>query len=353
MSVISNPNILVTGGTGFIGSHTLLELASAGYKPFVIDSGVNSSPPAVMQRVNELTGTKIPWHDVDLRNKSALERYFAERKTEGVSFNSVIHFAALKAVGESVEQPLKYYENNVGGTINLLDAMLSADIGEIVFSSSATVYGEPASLPITEDAPTVRPNSPYGETKLMMEWALQSVARAHDIKVTLLRYFNPMGAHSSGKLGEDPKGVPNNLFPIMMRIATGRLEKLKVYGNDWKTNKNGYKVQKGGDNTPVRDYIHIEDLARAHVLALGHAGIFNLGTGTGTTVLEMVAAFNKALGREIPIEIVGRRDGDVPELMADASKAARELSWKPQYSVQDATEHGVKFALDNPNGYEG
>ena len=353
MNAKNNPNILVTGGTGFIGSHTLVELVKKGYKPFVIDNGVNSSSVAVMQRVNKLTGVDIPWHDVDLTDSGELKEYFKDRETDGVRFDSVIHFAALKSVGESVDKPMVYYENNVGGTFNLLHAMLDAEISKIVFSSSATVYGEPDKLPVTEDSPTRRPNSPYGETKLMMEWALQSVAKAHGMDVTLLRYFNPIGAHSSGKLGEDPKGVPNNLFPIMMRIATGKLSKLRIFGNDWQTNRNGYEVKEGGDNTCVRDYIHIEDLARAHVLALGSRGIFNLGTGTGTTVFEMVAAFNKALGREISLEIVGRRDGDISELTADASKAEKELGWRPKFSVQEAAEHGVKFALENPNGYEG
>lgn len=334
--------ILVTGGAGYIGSHTCIRLLEAGYQIAVIDNLCNSSIKAV-QRVKELTGKDFPFYQEDLRSAEALKWIFKENKID-----AVIHFAGLKAVGESVSQPLKYYENNLTSTLTLLSAMETLGVKRLVFSSSATVYGEPKSVPITEDFPLSATN-PYGMTKLMIENILKDLCKSDkDWDVALLRYFNPAGAHESGVIGEDPNGIPNNLMPYIAQVAVGRLEKLRVFGGDYPTK----------DGTGVRDYIHVVDLADGHLAALkklqAKSGLVvcNLGTGIGYSVLEMVKAFEKASGRPVPYEIVERRPGDIAECYADPGRAESELSWKASRGLEEMCRDAWNWQQKNPEGFK-
>lgn len=333
--------ILVTGGAGYIGSITAVQLIEAGMEPIIVDNFCNSSPLA-LARIEQITGRYPRLYEGDIRQRALLQTVFAEQKID-----AVIHFAALKAVGESVAKPLEYYENNLGGAFVLLDAMRTAGVRTLVFSSSATVYGNPATVPIREDCPTAATN-PYGWTKLMTEQVLRDFQAAHpDGSVTLLRYFNPVGAHPSGLMGEDPRGIPNNLMPYLSQVAVGRREFLSVYGNDYPTR----------DGTGVRDYIHVMDLADGHIAALrarhGRPGVhvFNLGTGCGTSVLDMVAAFSRAVGRDLPVRIVERRPGDIAECWADPGLAQRELGWRARRSLDDIMRDTWNWQTRHPDGY--
>ena len=325
--------ILLTGGTGYIGSHTAVELIERGYEIEILDNLFNSKI-TVLDDIEKITGVKPKFHKVDLLDVSAMEKVFEEG-----NFDLVIHFAGLKAVGESVEKPLMYYENNVGGTINLLKCMKKFGVNKIVFSSSATVYGDQGVAELTEDMQTgVGITNPYGETKHVIEEILKDVAEADSgFEVTILRYFNPVGAHKSGLIGEDPNDIPNNLMPIIMKVYTGEIEKLKVYGNDYNTI----------DGTGVRDYIHVVDLAKGHVAVIQKMkpGVlfYNLGTGKGTSVLEMISAFEKASGRKLPYEIAGRRAGDLAEMYASPKKAEKELGWKTELTVEDAMNDTINY----------
>jgi UDP-glucose 4-epimerase len=310
--------VLVTGGAGFIGSHTVVALMESGHEPVVVDN-LSNSHLSVIRRIGEITGTAPEFHQNDVRNQDAI----AELASSG--FDACIHFAALKAVGESVERPMLYYENNVGGTIALLEVLIDAGVENFVFSSSATVYGEPEELPLREDMPIGVATNPYGWTKIMMEQVLRDVQIAHPAwSVSLLRYFNPVGAHASGLIGEDPLGTPNNLMPYVARVAAGDLPVLRVFGDDYPT----------ADGTGIRDYIHVVDLAVGHVAALdrraGQPGVhvFNLGTGQGHSVLEVVRTYEEESGSSVPYEVAGRRSGDVAASWADVTKAAEELGWR-------------------------
>ncbi len=333
--------ILVTGGAGYIGSHTCVELLQAGYKVVVADNLSNASIIAV-DRIQQLSTRTLDFYKIDLLDKKALTEIFEQH-----TIDAVIHFAGLKAVGESVEKPLAYYHNNLTGTLNLLDVMGRFQVKNIVFSSSATVYGNPARLPITEDFP-LHVTNPYGRTKLMIEEILQDLHHA-DSKwnIALLRYFNPVGAHESGLMGEDPKGIPNNLLPYISQVAAGTLEKVRVFGNDYDT----------PDGSGVRDFIHVTDLARGHVAILpklfSNPGvvIYNLGTGQGYSVLDMIKAFQKACGKEIPYEITSRRPGDIAACYADPSKAKTELGWQSQKSIEDMCKDAWNWQVKNPEGY--
>jgi len=335
--------LLVTGGAGYIGSHTAVALLEAGHEVVSLDNYSNSSPRA-LERVQRIAGRPLAAVEGDVRDGALLDRLFARH-----AFDGVIHFAALKAVGESVAKPLAYYDNNVGGTLALLRAMQAAAVRRFVFSSSATVYGAPDSLPITEDAP-IRTTNPYGATKAMVEQVLRDLAAA-DARwsAVSLRYFNPIGAHPSGEIGEDPNDIPNNLFPFVCQVAAGRRERLAVFGNDWPT----------ADGTGVRDYLHVVDLAAGHLRAFDYAqrqaGFtpVNLGTGRGVSVLQLVRAFEAATGRAIPFSIVGRRPGDIAECWADASAAARLLGWRAERSVEQACADGWRWQSRNPDGYRG
>lgn len=333
--------ILVTGGAGYIGSHTCVELLKNGMDVVVIDNLVNSSRES-LRRVEAITGKKLEFHQIDLLDRAGLDSLFAEHR-----FEAVIHFAGLKAVGESVKIPLRYYENNVGGTLNLCRAMSKQGVKTIVFSSSATVYGEPEKVPITEDFPTHAYN-PYGRTKLFIEEILKDLyVSDNDWNVILLRYFNPVGAHESGRIGEDPRGIPNNLMPFISQVAVGKRRALQVFGDDYPTR----------DGTGVRDYIHVVDLAAGHVGALEKlterqgVHIYNLGTGKGYSVLEMIAAFEKASGQKIPYTIVGRRPGDIAECYADAGKALRELGWQTERDIDAMCRDTWRWQSQNPQGY--
>jgi UDP-glucose 4-epimerase len=340
--------ILVTGGAGYIGSHTCVELLAAGYEVIVIDNLDNSSREA-LERVRQLAGKPLQFYRADIRDPEALARIFSTHAVE-----AVIHFAGLKAVGESVSHPLLYYRNNVAGTLTLLEAMAGAGIKSIVFSSSATVYGDPASVPIREDFPLSATN-PYGRTKLMIEEILRDLWQAdREWNITLLRYFNPVGAHASGRIGEDPNGIPNNLIPYVSQVAAGRLEELAVFGNDYPT----------PDGTGVRDYIHVTDLAQGHIAALHHAAsrqqegvgypsvlTYNLGTGRGYSVLEMVHAFEKASGRKVPYRVTGRRPGDIAACYADPTRANRELGWKAERDIDEMCADTWRWQVQNPEGY--
>jgi UDP-glucose 4-epimerase len=333
--------ILVTGGAGYIGSHCCLELLDAGYEVVALDNLCNSSRES-LRRVEEITGKSLTFEEVDLLDEDATGRVVGAH-----DFEAVIHFAGLKAVGESVETPLRYYHNNVSGTLHLLRAMRGHGLRRIVFSSSATVYGDPASLPIREDFSTGA-NNPYGRTKLMIEQILGDTAVADlNLRAILLRYFNPVGAHQSGRIGEDPRGVPNNLMPYIMQVAVGRRPHLRIFGGDYPTR----------DGTGVRDYVHVVDLARGHVAALRKLDeisgciAYNLGTGTGYSVLEMVNAARKATGREIPYEIVARRPGDVAECYADPSLAERELGWRAERGLDAMAEDAWRWQAKNPDGF--
>lgn len=334
--------ILVTGGSGFIGSHTVVELLEAGREVVVIDNLSNSSPVA-LKRVEEITGKQVVFYQADIRDREALEEVFAMEKIE-----SCIHFAGLKAVGESVEKPWEYYDNNITGTLTLVDVMRKHHVKNIIFSSSSTVYGDPDSVPVTEESPLKKCTNPYGSTKFMLEQILTDIQTADsEWNVVLLRYFNPIGAHKSGRIGENPNGIPNNLMPYITQVAVGKRERLGVFGDDYDT----------PDGTGVRDYIHVVDLARGHVKALKKieekAGlcIYNLGTGQGYSVLDVVKNFEEASGVKIPYEILPRRAGDIAANYADASKALRELGWKAEYTLKDMCADSWNWQKNNPDGY--
>lgn len=335
--------ILVTGGAGYIGSHTCVELLNHGYDVVILDNLYNSSEVAV-ERIGRITGKEPVFYKGDL-----LDRDFVEMVFEKEAIDAVIHFAGLKAVGESVAKPLEYYHNNITGTLILCDVMRNHGCKNIVFSSSATVYGDPAFVPITEECPKGKITNPYGQTKSMLEQILTDLHTGDSQwNVMLLRYFNPIGAHQSGMIGEDPKGIPNNLVPYIAQVAVGKLKCLGVFGNDYDT----------PDGTGVRDYIHVVDLARGHVKALeklqDSQGVFiyNLGTGKGYSVLDVVKAYGKACGKEIPYEIKDRRPGDIAECYADPSKAEKELGWKAEYDIKDMCADSWNWQSKNPNGYE-
>lgn len=334
--------ILVTGGAGYIGSHTCIELLNEGYEIVVVDNLYNSSEKA-LERVEQITGKKVKFYKADILDKEAMNEIFDKEEID-----SVIHFAGLKAVGESVAKPLEYYHNNMTGTFNLCDVMRKHGVKNIIFSSSATVYGDPAFIPITEECPKGQITNPYGQTKGMLEQVLTDLHISDpEWNVVLLRYFNPIGAHKSGLIGEDPKGIPNNLVPYIAQVAVGKLECLGVFGNDYNTH----------DGTGVRDYIHVVDLARGHVKALKKfedkpdVYIYNLGTGTGYSVLDVVKAFEKACGKEIRYQIKDRRPGDIATCYADPSKAKAELGWEAEYGIEEMCADSWRWQSQNPNGY--
>lgn len=334
--------VLVTGGAGYIGSHTVIELVHAGHSVVVVDNLSNSSRES-LKRVERITGASIPFVEADVCDTAALERIFGDH-----DFDAVIHFAGLKAVGESVSRPLDYYRNNIVSTLSLCEVMQAHGVKKLIFSSSATVYGTPEQLPLTEHGRTgIGITNPYGQTKYMNEQILRDVAAADPTwQITLLRYFNPIGTHSSGLIGEDPNGVPNNLLPYVSQVAVGKLDKIKVYGGDYDT----------PDGTGVRDYIHVVDLAKGHLAALEHlpvsgAETYNLGTGEGTSVLELIRAFEQACGRQLPYEVVARRPGDVASCYADAGKAAEELSWHAEKTIAEACADSWRWQSQNPDGY--
>lgn len=341
--------VLVTGGAGYIGSHTCVELMAAGFEVTVVDN-LSNSKYEVIRRVEKITGCKLDFVEADISDLEEMIRVFARARIA-----VVIHFAGFKAVGESCERPLVYYRNNVGGTLSLCEAMAAAGVKRMVFSSSATVYGDPASVPIREDFP-LQASNPYGRSKLFIEEILRDLAAADRLTkteppwtVTLLRYFNPVGAHVSGLIGEDPRGIPNNLMPYITQVAVGKLPELKIFGGDWPTR----------DGTGVRDYIHVVDLAKAHVKALekqlaspaGGVFTYNLGTGAGYSVLEVVRAFEKVTGCRVPYRIVGRRPGDVAEVYADPSRAAEELGWRAERGIEDMVRDAWRWQSQNPDGY--
>ena len=335
--------VLLTGGAGYIGSHTAVELLNAGHDVIIVDNYANSSP-IVAQRITQITGKAIRCYEADAADQAALERIFQEN-----AIDSVIHFAGLKAVGESVRLPLDYYRNNLDSTLALLAAMEAHGVRQLIFSSSATVYGKHAALPYREDAETGPCTNPYGWTKLFIEQILRDYAAAHpDFSVVLLRYFNPVGAHESGLMGEDPRDIPNNLMPYIARVAVGTLPYLNVFGNDYPT----------PDGTGVRDYIHVTDLATGHMAALDYAAahtgveVFNLGTGTGYSVLDMVHAFSRACGRDIPYRIAPRRSGDIAACYADVIKAKEVLGWSARLGIDDMCRSAWNWQSRNPNGYD-
>ncbi|NLM26233.1 MAG: UDP-glucose 4-epimerase GalE [Firmicutes bacterium] len=334
--------ILVTGGAGYIGSHTCVELLNSGYKLVVVDN-LSNSKFEVINRIKEITGKDFVFSQVDLLDQAALDKVFIDHPIE-----AVIHFAGLKAVGESVQVPLKYYHNNITGTLSLCQVMIDHNVKKLVFSSSATVYGVPEKVPIPEDA-QVSATNPYGRTKLMIEQILQDLfVSDNQWSISLLRYFNPIGAHESGRIGEDPNGIPNNLMPFITQVAVGKLPELQVFGNDYPT----------PDGTGVRDYIHVVDLAQGHLKALARilektgVDIYNLGTGTGYSVLDVVAAFEKASGKKVPYRIVERRPGDVAACYADPAKAKLELGWEAKKNLEDMCRDSWRWQSNNPNGYE-
>ena len=334
--------ILITGGAGYIGSHTMVELLEAGRELVVVDNFLNSKPCA-LERVKKITGKDFKFYQVDLLDRDALEAVVAEN-----DIDSCIHFAGLKAVGESCQKPLWYYHNNITGTLNLCEVLQKYGAKRIVFSSSATVYGKPASVPITEDFPLSTTN-PYGETKLMIERILKDLhASDPEWSISILRYFNPIGAHKSGLIGEDPQGIPNNLLPYITQVAAGRRECLSIYGNDYNT----------PDGTGVRDYIHVVDLARAHLKAIERAekvtGVehFNVGTGVGYSVLDIVHAYEKATGITINRKFAPRRPGDIDECYANPTKAAEILGWQAEYTIEDMCRDSYRWQMMNPNGYD-
>lgn len=335
--------VFVTGGTGYIGSHTVVELLDAGYEVVVCDNLCNSSKES-LKRVQQITGKTVKFYEADIRDRDAMNRIFETEKID-----SVIHFAGLKAVGESVAKPWEYYDNNITGTLTLVDVMRQHQVKNIIFSSSATVYGNPAFIPITEECPKGQCTNPYGWTKSMLEQILTDIQKAdQEWNVVLLRYFNPIGAHKSGLIGENPNGIPNNLMPYITQVAVGKLEKLHVFGNDYDT----------PDGTGVRDYIHVVDLAKGHVKALKaieeNCGVevFNLGTGVGYSVLDMVKAFEAANGLEIPYVIEGRRAGDIDACYSDPTKAYEKLGWKAEYSIEDMCRDSWNWQKNNPNGFD-
>ena len=347
-------NILVTGGAGFIGSHTLIELYKAGHTAVVVDNLSNSNPVA-LKRVAEIIGIpEIPFYKMDIRDREGLEKVFAAAECAGGTpaypkFDACIHFAGLKAVGESVEKPWEYYENNIGGTLTLVDVMRKHGCKNIIFSSSATVYGDPVEIPITENCPKGQCTNPYGWTKSMLEQVLMDIQKADpEWNVVLLRYFNPVGAHPSGRIGENPNGIPNNLMPYITQTAIGIRKELGVFGDDYDTH----------DGTGVRDYIHVVDLANGHVCALKAIqenkglAIYNLGTGHGYSVLDVVKAFEKANGLKVPYAIKPRRPGDIATCYCDPAKAKRELGWEAKFGIEEMCRDSWRFQKNNPNGYE-
>lgn len=333
--------ILVTGGAGYIGSHTTIELIEAGYDVVIVDNLYNSKTEAV-RRVEQIVGRKIKFYKADVCDKDAMRKGFKENDVA-----AVINFAGYKAVGESVQKPVEYYENNIGGMLALIDVMREFNVKNLVFSSSATVYGNPHTVPITEDFPLSTTN-PYGSTKLFIEYILKDVAKADpEFNIAILRYFNPIGAHASGLIGEDPNGIPNNLCPYITKVAVGKLKEVHVFGNDYPTK----------DGTGVRDYIHVVDLAKGHVLAvnklLTKPGLFivNLGTGIGYSVLDMIKAFSKALGRDIPYVIDPRRPGDIAECYADPTLAYKLIGFKAEKTLDDMSRDALNWQMKNPDGY--
>ena len=335
--------ILVTGGAGYIGSHTCVELLEAGYDVVVLDNLYNASEKA-LERVETITGKKVTFYEADIRDREAIERVFDQEEID-----AVIHFAGLKAVGESVAKPIEYYSNNIAGTLTLCDVMRNHGVKNIIFSSSATVYGDPAFVPITEDCPKGICTNPYGWTKWMLEQVLMDIQKSDpEWNVILLRYFNPIGAHKSGLIGEDPKGIPNNLLPYVAQVAIGKLECLGVFGNDYDT----------PDGTGVRDYIHVVDLARGHVIAIRKladkegVSIYNLGTGNGYSVLQVVEAFEKACGHAVKYQIKPRRAGDIATCYCDPSKAKAELGWEAEYGIDEMCADSWNWQQKNPNGYQ-
>ena len=336
--------ILVTGGAGYIGSHTLIELYKAGHSAVVVDNLCNSSSES-LRRVARIIGQEIPFHQVDIRDRDGLDRVLDEHS----DIECCIHFAGLKAVGESVAKPLEYYENNISGTLVLLESMRSHGVKNIIFSSSATVYGNPAMIPITEECPKGQCTNPYGQTKSMLEQVLTDMQKADpEWNVVLLRYFNPIGAHESGMIGENPNGIPNNLMPYVTQVAVGKRQELGVFGNDYDT----------PDGTGVRDYIHVVDLARGHVCALGAIergcglAVYNLGTGKGYSVLDIVNTFQKVNGVKVPYSIRPRRPGDIATCYSDPSKAFRELGWKAQFGIEEMCRDSWNWQKNNPEGFE-
>lgn len=334
--------VLVTGGMGYIGSHTCIQMIEAGIEPIILDN-LGNSKVAVLDRIEALTQVRPVFYQGDIRDEAFLDSIFAEN-----TISSVIHFAGLKAVGESVAKPLEYYDNNVNGSLVLARSMRKANVKSIVFSSSATVYGDPAIVPITENSPTGATTNPYGRSKYMVEECFSDLFDAeNDWSITLLRYFNPVGAHPSGTMGEDPQGIPNNLMPFIAQVAVGRRESLSVFGNDYPT----------PDGTGVRDYIHVMDLADGHIAALKTVGeksglhIYNLGTGKGSSVLEMVEAFAEASGKPVPYTLCPRRAGDIAECWASTEKAEKELGWKATRTVMEMSADTWRWQSNNPKGY--
>ena len=333
--------VLLTGGAGYIGSHTIVEMCEAGHDVVVVDNLSNSSPRAI-DRVEQIVGKKIPFYVADVSDEAAMDRIFAEQKID-----AVVHFAGFKAVGESVRMPLAYYTNNIDSTFALLRAMKKADVRKLIFSSSATVYGTPEKCPITEDMHTGDCSNPYGWTKFMIEQILRDYTYANpEMQVILLRYFNPVGAHKSGRIGEMPNGIPNNLMPYITQVAVGKLPQLSIYGNDYPT----------PDGTGVRDYIHVVDLARGHVAALGYdkagVAVFNLGTGVGYSVLDMLNTFSRVNNVPVPYRIAARRPGDIAACYADPEKAQKELGWRAVHTLEDMVRDSWNWQSNNPNGYE-
>ncbi|MBR2647098.1 MAG: UDP-glucose 4-epimerase GalE [Clostridia bacterium] len=333
--------ILVTGGCGYIGSHTVLELLNKNYDVVVVDNFSNSSFES-LRRVQKITGKEVTFYEADIRDGEAMDKILSAHKID-----AVIHFAAFKAVGESVRLPLKYYENNISGTVTLLQALAKHNVKKIIFSSSATVYGDPERLPLDETC-RLSTTNPYGSTKLMMEMIMQDLHKAdNEWNIILLRYFNPVGAHESGLIGEDPKGIPNNLMPYVAQVASGKLQCINVFGNDYDT----------PDGTGVRDYIHVVDLALGHIAAIEHCNdsgvhIYNLGTGHGYSVLDMIHAFEKACGKTLPYKICERRPGDIATCYAAPDKAKKELCWEAKFGIEEMCASQWKWQSGNPRGYE-
>lgn len=340
---MSKMTVLVTGGLGYIGSHTCVQMLQQGIQPIILDNLCNANPE-VLKRIETIMGIKPTFYEGDVRDNAILDKIFTLHKID-----SVIHFAGLKAVGESVQKPIEYYDNNVNGTLVLIESMQQANVKSLIFSSSATVYGEPEYIPLTEEASVGNTNSPYGTSKYMVERILADlVVSDSEWSATLLRYFNPVGAHSSGLMGEDPNGIPNNLTPFIAQVAVGRRQELTVFGGDYPTK----------DGTGVRDYIHVMDLADGHIAALKHVShktglhIYNLGTGNGNSVLDVIKAFEKAVGKAIPYKISDRRPGDIAEYWSTPEKAQRELGWTAKYSIQDMANDVWRWQSQNPNGYK-